>query len=343
MAHLTNDTLTRRPSVLTCGFVALDTLVGDGVLGYTVGGTAGNVAAALAFLGWQSTVAAVVGGDEAGSRVRRDLARAGVDTRYVGVKKESLTPQVIHEVLDDGHRYHFRCYDCGRRLAKSSPPREALAATILEEWPDPDVFFFDRASRFSIALAEAYSERETIVVFEPATRGRPALVSRAYASASFVKCAEDSPIDFRTLLRRRDKRTLIVTGGANGVRLRHGRRDIRRLPAPPVPAVVDAAGAGDWTTAGLLYALLAADADARSFSQTEVERALAWGQAAAALNCAWRGARGIARSRDAADVARDVNAVLAGSTTAQRVTQRFSARVSEALCRVCLGRPRLAQ
>jgi hypothetical protein len=79
------------------------------------------------------------------------------------------------------------------------------------------------------------------------------------------------------------------------------------------------------------------DPTARIFSEKNLERAVGWGQAAAALNCAWRGARGIARSRDAADVRREVDAVLAGSTAVQGVTQRFSARVSEALCRVCLG------
>jgi fructokinase len=337
MAHRTNNTPARPPSVLTCGFVALDTLVDDNVLGYMAGGTAGNVAAALAFLGWEATVAAVVGGDEAGTRLRRDLARAGVRTRYVTVRKESATPQVIHELLDEGHRYHFRCYDCGRRLAKSLPPPEALAATILEEQPDPDVFLFDRASRFSVALAEEYTKRGTIVFFEPATRGRPELVARAYAAATIVKCADDSPTDVGSLLRLRDDRTFIVTSGANGVRFRHGQRNIRRLQAPAAPTVIDAAGAGDWTTAGLLHALLVDDRTARMFSEKDIEGAVGWGQAAAALNCAWRGARGIARSRDAADVRREVDAVLAGSTAAQRVTQRFSARVSEALCRVCLG------
>jgi fructokinase len=337
MAHRTNNTQARRPSVITCGFVALDTLVDDSVLGYMAGGTAGNVAAALAFLGWQATVAAVVGGDEAGTRLRRDLARAGVNTRYVSVRKESLTPQVIHEVLDDGHRYHFRCYDCGRRLGKSSPPPEALAARILEEQPNPDVFLFDRVSRFSVALAEAYAERGTIVFFEPATRGRPELVARAYAAATIVKCADDSPIDVGSLLRFRDDRTFIITSGVNGVRFRHGPRDIRRLQARSAPNVIDAAGAGDWTTAGLLHALLGDDPAVRTFSEKKLERAVGWGQAIAALNCGWRGARGIARSLDAVDVRRDVEAILAGSTAVQRATQRFSARVSEALCRVCLG------
>jgi fructokinase len=336
MARRTNNTATRRPSILSCGFVALDTLVNNDVLGYTAGGTAGNVAAALAFLGWQATIAAVVGSDEAGTRLRRDLARAGVDTRHISVRKGRVTAQVIHEVHDHGHRYHFRCYDCGRRLAKSAPPAEALASYILEQ-PDPDVFFFDRASRFSITLAEEYARRGTVVFFEPATAGRPELVARAYAAATIVKCAADSPTDVRALLRERDPRTFILTNGAEGVLFRHGTRNIRRVKALSVAKVIDAAGAGDWTTTGFLHALLAANPTTRGFSDKQLEDAIGWGQAVAALNCAWRGARGIARARDATAVSRDADALLAGAITAQSTKERFRARVSDDLCRVCLG------
>jgi fructokinase len=342
MVQHTNESRDR-PTVFSCGFIALDTLVSDGVLSYTAGGTAGNVAAALAFFGWESTVAAVIGVDEAGARLRRDLSRAGVDTRYVAVQKQSVTPQVIHEILDDGHRYHFRCFDCGRRLAKSSPPPEELATRILQEHPDPTVFFFDRASRFSVALAEAYAQRQTLVFFEPATRGRPQLVARAYAAADMVKCADDSATNLHSLLRRRDRRTFIVTSGADGVRVRHGLGPIRRLPALVAPEVVDSAGAGDWTTAGLLHALFASDASHRVVDDDEVDRAVAWGQAVAALNCAWRGARGLARSCSPIEVTRDVDAMLAGTKSAQRVVQRFRARTSAALCHVCLGPPLNAQ
>jgi fructokinase len=337
MERHTSDSTRRPPSVLTCGFVALDTLVQEDVLGYTAGGTAGNVAAALSFFGWRSSVAAVVGVDEAGTRLRRDLARAGVDTRHVSARREATTPQVIHELVDHGHRYHFRCYDCGRRLAKSRPPSEELAATILEHEPDPDVFFFDRASRFAVTLAEAYSDRGTIVLFEPATRGRAELVARAYAAATFVKCADDSPTDVRPLLRLRDKRTFILTSGASGVRFRHGPGSVRHLPAPSPTAVVDTAGAGDWTTAGFLQALLARDAAVRTFGEGEIEQALEWAQATAALSVAWRGARGMARRCKADDVVRDVSRILAGSPSAPTAAERFRIRVSEALCRVCLS------
>jgi fructokinase len=337
MARPTHDISTRGPSILTCGFVALDTLVDDGVLGYTAGGTAGNVAAALAFLGWQASVAAVVGGDEAGRRLRRDLARAGVNTRQISLRDGAVTPQVIHEIHDYGHRYHFRCYDCGRRLAKSLAPSATFADQILEEQPDPDVFFFDRASRFSVTLAEEYAHRGTIVVFEPATRGRADLVARAYAAASIVKCANDSATDVRALLRQRDERTFILTNGGDGVRFRHRLGGIRHVRALSVAQVIDAAGAGDWTTTGLLHALLAAEPTARRFSEQQIRDAIGWGQAVAALNCAWRGARGIARARDAATVSREAAALLAGTTMVQSASERFSARVSGPLCRVCLG------
>jgi fructokinase len=336
MAHRTPDQQAP-PSILSCGFVALDTLVEDDVLGYTAGGTAGNVAAALAFLGWQATVAAVVGADEAGTRLRRDLTRAGVSTRHITTREEASTPQVIHEIHERGHRYHFRCYECGRRLGKSLPPDASLATQILDEHPDPDVFFFDRASRFSVKLAEQYAERGTIVFFEPATKGRPELVDRAYAAATIVKCAADSSTAVKDSVNRSDTRTFILTDGANGIRYRRGASGVRSVRALPVTKVIDAAGAGDWTTTGILHALLGDERSIRTFSDKQIRNAIGWGQAVAALNCTWRGARGIARVRDAATLSRDAAALLAGTHKPQPARQRFSAQVSRPLCRVCLG------
>jgi fructokinase len=331
----------KTPSILSCGYVALDTLVSENVLAYTAGGTAANVAAALSFFVWDSAVAATVGGDEAGARLRRDLARAGVSTRLIHARADALTPQVIHEVLDRGPRYHFRCYECGRKLGKSQPPPEALADLVLEQRQDPDVFFFDRASRFSVRLAEEYASRETLVMFEPATRGRPELVARAYRAANIVKVAEGTQTDIGSLLRHKDGRIFILTRGANGARLRDSAGKVVTLSAHPALSLVDSGGAGDWTTAGFLHALLREDRSRRAWRSGEVIDALRWGQAVAALSCGWRGARGIARHRQPQEVTADAQALLDGGEPSHSVRERFSAQVSAALCRICLAPPQL--
>jgi fructokinase len=66
------------------------------------------------------------------------------------------------------------------------------------------------------------------------------------------------------------------------------------LPAFKVPQVRDTAGAGDWCTAGLLYALHSARMSTE-LSTLAVATALRFGQALAALNCMHSGARGLAK------------------------------------------------
>ena len=57
--------------------------------------------------------------------------------------------------------------------------------------------------------------------------------------------------------------------------------------------VKDTAGAGDWTTAGLIYSLFANGRKAlESLTTSNVSDALQYGQALAALNCQFEGARG---------------------------------------------------
>jgi fructokinase len=329
----------RPPRVLTCGFVALDTLLSHKVLRYAAGGTAGNVAASLAFLGWDAAVAAVVGDDEAGVRLRRDLATAGVDITDIAIRKHARTPQVIHDIKGPVHRFLFRCSGCGRRLAKSQPPPRSLVDEILDERPDPDVFFFDRASLFAVTLAEAYAERGVLVFFEPATPGRAPLVTRACRAAHIVKMSQESPVSPLPRRKSGTLQTLIVTAGANGARLRHGSAKARQLASFPNVRVADAAGAGDWTTAGFLHALLATRPFNRNFTSPALVEALRWGQAIATLSCRWHGARGLARNMTAADLEVRVASLLAGADdpAPSPSRERFRPQLSKPLCNVCLG------
>jgi fructokinase len=87
----------------------------------------------------------------------------------------------------------------------------------------------------------------------------------------------------------------IVTEGKQGARFRVSRGGWKRLGAFPVD-VVDAAGAGDWTTAGFLSRLAAGVGALPSLVEDAdlVADALRFGQALAATSCGFKGARGLA-------------------------------------------------
>ena len=100
----------------------------------------------------------------------------------------------------------------------------------------------------------------------------------------------------------------IVTNGADGlsVSTRKGWRTVPSFGAH----VLDEAGAGDWTTAALLFAL-------PSVVPGELDGELVWStasfaQAVAALSCSFVGARGMALAWDKARVLRHATRLAAG-------------------------------
>jgi len=269
--------------VLCAGYVALDLISHEERLTHRAGGTAANVAANLAFLGWKARVASVLGADAAARAVISDLKDCDVDVDDIA-HESGGTPLVVHEIRANGHRFYFHCPECGRRFPKYRPLNEATARSLADRL-EPDLFFFDRASKSTAILAEELRKKGTIVMFEPSTNGRE--FERCFAAADIFKYSSDRAASIAEL-RSRTKPTLeIVTDGKRGVRATLGNTSIQ-LPAFEVE-VVDAAGAGDWTTAGLVWRLL--DHEREAWSETIVRTALRDAQALAAINCVYPGAR----------------------------------------------------
>jgi fructokinase len=270
--------------VLSAGYVALDLISYEQRLTHRAGGTAANVAANLAFLGWQARVAGVIGNDAAGRAVVNDLERSDVDVAELELRAEAGTPLVVHEIRANGHRFYFHCPECGRRFPKFRPLDEATVRSIAER-SEADLFFFDRASKATAILAEELRKKGTIVMFEPSTKGRE--FERCLRAADIFKYSSERA-DAITPLRSGIKPALeIVTDGKRGVRAKLGHEPVT-LPAFEVK-VIDAAGAGDWISAGLVWRLLDHARDA--WSETLVRTALREAQALAAINCVYPGAR----------------------------------------------------
>jgi len=91
----------QNPSLLTSGFLALDVVFGleNSRPRFYAGGTCGNVAAGLAFLGWDVWPLARLSDDSAGGVVRRDLARWGVKTQYLSLSPAAPTPIVLERIV----------------------------------------------------------------------------------------------------------------------------------------------------------------------------------------------------------------------------------------------------
>jgi fructokinase len=287
--------------VVGTGLLALDVLLDEHKIGSRaeLGGSAGNVLAILAFLGWSSVPVAKLGADVAGARIRREFEGLRADTRFIKLEQHARTPVVYQWPGDEQrtHRFSFTCPFCGlKRGFAAAEPDDAYCHNVLALVEQSDVFYFDRVTDWSLKLAENYRKRGALVVFEPSVVSVDAHAFQRAISASHILKYADERIDELRLFDCRSVDVVIQTLGSEGLRFKTKANDEgawRTLPAFAVPRVIDTAGAGDWCTAGLLYSLNRSGASSK-LAEATVSRALRFGQALAALNCMHAGARGLA-------------------------------------------------
>lgn len=323
---------------LTIGYTVLDVIVYGKSYGHAAGGTAVNIAADLAHLGWASSVAASCGYDPAGSVLRSDLAQSGASSDQILVKEGMVTPRVIHEVLGNGkHRWRFKCPRCGRKMPQFRPISRSYAAEVAERC-QPDVLIADRVSRAAVLLARAVSERGGLVVFEPSLLGGGPRLAEMVELADLVKFSvervgdgdlPDPPAN--------TNQVRVRTLGDEGAEwCRNGGR-WQKVEGFSVESV-DSAGAGDWTTAALIAAL--GPITSEEMGERNLDDPLRTAQAVATLNCEHVGARGLNRVAGQKQIVEEAQRILNGGQRGA-VECKPPMRVDAAGidCSLCLSQP----
>lgn len=315
-----------RPKVFGAGLIALDLVMSlnpESPVRSWAGGTCGNVLSILAYLGWDAYPIARMNGDPASERVRTDMARWGVRLDFAACSPTSHTPIIIQEIRKgrDGlptHRFSWSCPRCGEWLpgfkAVTLDAVDAVTLTL----PGTSVFFLDRLSRAALTLAARASTQGAVVVFEPSGKADDKLFAEAMQIAHIVKYS-DQRLPATGGVMQRDAATLVEvqTLGAQGLRYRHrfGRSisDWMHLDAVRAPRLADTCGSGDWCTAGLVSkAAVGGQEGLRRAGAKGVRAALRYGQALAAWNCGFEGARGAMYAVDRAAFDRQIVALLSG-------------------------------
>lgn len=292
------------PWIVTAGFVALDIVLGvedPECARFYSGGTSGNVSASMAYLGWKATPIARLACDEAGAFVRDDLKRWGVDTSLLNTAPSCPTPIVVQKIFvgKDGrpkHRFLWNCPDCGAYFPSYRPVLGESVKELVKQIDKPTVFFTDRVSKSSLDLAEHCKQAGAAIVFEPSGVGDPAQFIRMLSICDVLKYSDQRAKSFSDLLHNNRVLLEIQTLGEEGLRfiLRNTRamKTWTQSSSHDVK-IIDTAGAGDWTTAGLIEHLLNDGAKSlKSLTKERVLNALNHGQALAAVNCQFEGARG---------------------------------------------------
>lgn len=313
----------RDHSCIGAGFVALDVVRVAGSASAELrfaGGSCGNVLTILSYLGWQAFPVGRIGDDAPAGELLEDLRRWSVDTRYLIQEADARTPLVFQEIIamKDGsvrHRFSRVCPCCGSRAAGYRPFLKRDLASVAMDLHMPAVFYFDRVAHSNIQLAEQCAEQGALVVFEPSGVKDESLFLRGLRASHIFKYSHERLNGVRGLASRARVPVEVETRGGEGLRVtvrsKRGKATSHDLPAFRAPRLRDAAGSGDWCTAGLAYALVDTNVPAQDLDAAydEIEAALRYGQALAALNCAFEGARGlmyVMKPRDALRAVRNL-------------------------------------
>lgn len=338
------------PAVVGTGLVALDLVVSEstGDRRAWLGGTCGNVLTILAYLGWRASPVARLASGPAWDCIRAEMARWRVSHEFVSTTPDGSTPIIIERITSDTdgkprHSFSWRCPGCGNPF----PGYKAVLATATDDLTPRlgrvEAFFFDRVSAGAVQLARACAERGALVVFEPSGVGNPVQFRQAWAAAHIVKYSHERLSELPEVGVSDGPRLHIETHGEAGLRYRFRPRRGRATgweesPAFTLEGIRDSAGAGDWCTAGLIHRL--GQAGAEDFLQAgadELREAFRFGQAMAAWNCRFEGARGGMYCSDPATFREDVLNILNGENMAPAgdVRQDANRQVATGLCLSC--------
>jgi fructokinase len=342
--------------VLGTGLITLDVVVGPqpgAVPRYCVGGTCGNVLTILAYFGWRSFPAATLGDDVAADTVIKDLERFGVQLRFLAKNATRHTPIIVEKIRlrRDGtprHRFIWTCPSCGAWLPGYRAILAPQATALAQQMPDSKVFFFDRVSRGAIGLARASAMRGALVVFEPNGVKDGRLFQDALQVSHVIKYSRERLGPLRILDKYEGRKLEIETLGDEGLRFRLVERQSKalrwkELGPYPMTDLRDAAGAGDWCTAGIVHSL--GRDGAVGFEQAglrEIKEALNLGQALAAMKCRYEGPRGImyALKKDQLEMA--VLKTLAGGPLPSLADEPDSRELRQALKAICPSCPKMS-
>ena len=284
------------PLCIGSGFIALDVIQGKAGFFSAVGGSCGNVMVILAWLGWKARPSARLGADTTGNFVLNALQDAGVDPAHLLEDATVLTPMVIQRFLKNAagqrvHRFSLSCPDCGAWLPRFRTTTKKQVTPIMGG-PVPKAFYFDRVSPSSLELASWAAAAGGLVLFEPSSISGERSFQQAIDTCHILKYSKGRLGHVPDLATAKHPKLIVETCGADGLNVRWKGR-WSHLPAFGPPVFVDAAGSGDWCSAGLIHQTAGqGTANWAGLRKANIDHALRFGQAMAAINCGFEGARG---------------------------------------------------
>lgn len=329
------------------GLIALDLVINneiDGTPRTWAGGSCGNVLTILSYLGWKSFPVARLGDDAASKVIVNDMTSHGVDFKYALFDKAVNTPIIVQRnmITKEGHpthRFYWTCPSCGNWLPRYSPIRVKDTSGFSENTSRIDCFYLDRVSPGTLRLAEVARQKGAIIVFEPTGIKDDPDFWKAVSMCHILKYSNERSRISQQSVYESQAKLVVETLGSEGLRYRLQKNEKcsewKLLPPFSVRNLKDAAGAGDWCTAGLIHMLIKGKTSLEQVSEKKIITALRYGQALSALNCGFEGARGVMYGIKKTNFNKDVQSILRREESCHAVLESFSSGTKDSMHCVC--------
>jgi len=342
----------QNPSKSVCvgtGFVTLDLVMNENdptsPPKLCAGGSCGNVMTILAYLGWDSYPIARLGNDTAAKPLLADFKHWDVKTRFVTQYPTDDTPIIVQKIGvgysgTPWHRFEWTCPGCNSALPRYKPVLLKEAAQLEKSWPPHQAFYFDRVTPSAVRLATASKEQGAMIIFEPSAVKDDTLFNVCLQVADIVKYSHDRLGHVPELAVGTGVPLQIETLGAQGLRYQLGCERGRWKTIQPlrVENLRDAAGAGDWCSAGVIHSLAKGDfMTLHNAAETDIIQALNFGQGLAAINCRYEGARGSMYSLSQTQFEVAVHELLEGAVPVSTTSRKPSMTPLHHLRGICPG------
>ena len=311
---------TNQPICIGAGLIALDVVIsGESTVPaqFLAGGSCGNVLTILSYFGWVSYPIARLSNTGATEILLQDFAKWQVREDFLFISPDGSTPIIIHRILKDKcgaakHRFEFRNPEDGTYLPSFKPVLASSVPSISKALPTGNVYYFDRISRATLDLAKENKEKGSIVFFEPSTVKNIREFDKCLAVADVVKFSNERIDDYDSHYPIGIAPIEIQTLGKEGLQFRlKGESTWIHVPGYSIDHVVDAAGAGDWCTVGIILRLFSDFTQQIDLlSNDQIVEALEFGQLLSALNCSYEGARGLMYNYNRETLLRHINWLL---------------------------------
>ena len=334
-----------KPICTGAGLVALDVIFNGDPNNpkFLAGGSCCNVLTILSYLGWNSVPIARLGKDVEGERIIEDMKKWGVVTKFIERDPKISSPRIIEKVYSGKNPRHAFSLKC--QHGKWLPDKKSFLLDSLKhienKIPTSKVCYMDRATPSSLLLARQQKEKGALIVFEP---------PRLLEDKNFKNCLEIVDVLKHCYDLKSNNNSLnvdipleIQTMGEKGLRYKAntlGQTKWTELPAFPVDKLADAAGSGDWLTAGLIHELGQKGAK-WGITDKRLQKGFCVGQCLAALNCHYIGARGLMYNISRAKLQNLVQQIIAKKENPKQILKinATSTKIKTKLsskCKICL-------